>query len=157
MKKFVLIVVLVSLLTLSMSGCFGKFALTRKLYEFNGSLGNKWVNTIVMWAMCIVPVYSIVVFVDFVILNLVEFWTNSNPIAMLEGEEHRQIYVHDGFEYELVATKNRIDVIGITNPEMQFSFVYEEEGESWFVHHNGEVHLMAEGNQFFTPEGIAFN
>jgi len=152
MKKLILLIVLVSLLTLSMTGCFGNFSLTKKLYQFNGSLGNNFVNTIVMWAMYIVPVYGIAIFVDAVILNLIEFWTGSNPLAMAEGQIERQYYSHNDMEYELVATKNRIDVIGITNPEMQFSFLYDETNASWNMLHEGNVYQMTEGDKFFQPE-----
>lgn len=72
------------------SGCYGQFALTRKLYEWNGSLGNKFLNTVVMWAFLIVPVYEVCSFVDLVVLNLIEFWTGSNPMAVLEHEDGSQ-------------------------------------------------------------------
>ncbi len=72
---------------LASSGCYGKFLLTRKLYEWNGSFGDKWLRTIVFWVFVILPVYGIVTFVDAVALNLVEFWTGSNPMATLEHED----------------------------------------------------------------------
>ena len=152
MKKFVLFLVLISLLTLNMTGCFGNFVLTRKLYDFNSSLGDKWVNTIVMWAAMILPVYWFAAAIDVMILNLIEFWTGSNPLAMNEGDMERRLYAHDGQEYELVATKNRIDVVGITNPEMQFSFNFDEDSDAWYVHHEGSVYQMSEGENFFRPE-----
>lgn len=63
------------------TGCFGKFALTRKVYGWNDSLGNKFVKSIVFWGLQIIPVYGIAGFADMFILNVLEFWTGSNPVA----------------------------------------------------------------------------
>lgn len=44
MKKFRTVIILSMLsifLMVSMFGCYGNFTLTRKLYEWNGSLGDK--------------------------------------------------------------------------------------------------------------------
>ena len=68
------------------TGCFGSFALTRKVYEFNKGVGDKWMQSIVAWAFCIIPVYGFAVGVDFIILNLVEFWTGTNPVAYGPGQ-----------------------------------------------------------------------
>ncbi len=72
------------------TGCYGKFALTRKLYDWNGSLGNKFVNTLVMWVLMIIPVYGVVTFIDGFILNLIEFWSGSNPLATVDHEDGSQ-------------------------------------------------------------------
>ncbi len=76
-----------SALALLTTGCYGKFALTQKLYGWNGSLGNKFVNTIVFWAFIVLPVYEVFAFVDFVALNLIEFWSGSNPLAVLDHDD----------------------------------------------------------------------
>jgi len=81
---------LMGALATAASGCYGQFALTRKLYEWNGSLGNKFLNTVVMWAFLIIPVYEVCSFVDLVVLNLIEFWTGTNPMAVLEHEDGSQ-------------------------------------------------------------------
>lgn len=69
------------------TGCYGKFALTRKLYEWNGSFGNKFVSSLIMWIFLIIPVYGVCGFVDFVVLNLIEFWSGSNPMGSVEHED----------------------------------------------------------------------
>lgn len=63
------------------TGCYGKFALTKKLYDWNGSLGNKFLVWIVFLLFSFVPVYGIAVFVDVWVFNLIEFWTGSNPLG----------------------------------------------------------------------------
>lgn len=75
------------------TGCFGKFALTRKIYGWNDTLGNKFVKTIVFWGLLIVPVYEICFAADYFVLNLIEFWTGSNLIA--DNDIHHEI-LEDG-------------------------------------------------------------
>lgn len=63
------------------TGCFGSFGLTRLLYNFNDSFGNKFVKTIIMWVFTVLPAYEILIFLDFWIVNLIEFWMGSNPVG----------------------------------------------------------------------------
>ena len=79
-KKFVCGVALAAFMSVSVGGCYGKYALTRAVYEWNGSLGNKFIVSLVNYFMGIV--YFVTVPVDMIILNVIEFWTGSNPMAM---------------------------------------------------------------------------
>lgn len=73
-------------LSIGASGCYGSFALTRWVYDFNGKVtDNKFVHSVVIWAFIILPVYSIAGFVDFVVLNLIEFWTEQPVINLPEA------------------------------------------------------------------------
>jgi hypothetical protein len=54
-RKYALLA-LVAWAGLFQAGCFGKFALTRKLYSWNESVGSKFVQSLVMWVMFIIPV-----------------------------------------------------------------------------------------------------
>ncbi len=74
-------------------GCYGSFALTKKVYKFNGSLGNKWLNSIVFFVLG-APVYGVTTFVDAIVLNLIEFWTGSNPVAA--AQDHMDKTYADG-------------------------------------------------------------
>jgi hypothetical protein len=69
----------------AMQGCYGSFNLTKKVYQFNGSLGNKWINSLVLFVFG-GPVYGLTTFVDAVAFNLIEFWTGSNPVAAAQTE-----------------------------------------------------------------------
>ncbi len=96
------------------TGCFGKFALTRKLYSWNDELGNKFVKTIVFWAFNIIPVYGVFGLADMWVLNVIEFWTGSNPIAdgkvkqLPDGSIEME---RDGLAMRLVPTgDNRFDL-----------------------------------------------
>lgn len=78
MKKLVASLVL---LTFVLTGCFGSFNLTRKVYQFNKSQGDKWVQEIVFIVLVVVPVYGLSTLADAVVFNSVEFWTGRNPVA----------------------------------------------------------------------------
>jgi hypothetical protein len=144
MKRAVIMLVLVSLLTLTMSGCFGTFSMTRKVYSFNDQIGTQFVNSLVMWAFLIIPVYPIVGFIDVVILNTFEFWTGSNPLAMNASELDIRYAIHDGIEYEIITTKNRYDVRQVDNPDNHFALVFDEVELSWYMHLTDETIKLTE-------------
>ena len=61
------------------AGCFGKFQLTRKLYDINRSIDEKYVRSAATWIF-VIP-YALTGILDFVIFNVIEFWTGENPAA----------------------------------------------------------------------------
>jgi hypothetical protein len=63
------------------TGCFGKFAATKKLHDWNASFGSKFVATLIFWLFLILPVYELFALGDALIFNLIEFWSGSNPLA----------------------------------------------------------------------------
>ncbi|HMV27068.1 MAG TPA: DUF3332 domain-containing protein [bacterium] len=138
MRKYTKVIALtlaVLMGSISVSSCYGKFALTRKLYTWNGSVtGNKFVNNLVFWALLIIPVYSIAGFVD-AILNTVEFWTGSNPMAMKEGEKEVKQFAHEGNTFEVTATKNRLQIVQLTGEQAGAStvLVFRPESKSWYA------------------------
>jgi hypothetical protein len=151
-----------SLLTLTIAGCFGNFALTRKLYEFNDGLAGddfagKFIKSVVFWALQIVPVYGICGLVDLWILNLIEFWTGANPIAMMPGEMDIRYAEADGKTYEIVTTKNRYDISEVDNPNNTIALVFCEDISAWYLHSNGEIVKITEENEaetkFFGLDG----
>ncbi|MBO7383763.1 MAG: DUF3332 domain-containing protein [Fibrobacter sp.] len=99
MKKALAAVICASMITLT--GCYGSYACFNKLLSWNGTLGNKWLNSIVHFAMWVIPVYGIATFVDFLVLNTVEFWTGSNPLAA--GDSY---YEQDAQGNTIAAVKN---------------------------------------------------
>jgi hypothetical protein len=65
----------------SVSGCYGQFALTKKLYTWNGgATHNKFANSAIMDALIIIPVYPICTLVDVLVLNTIEVFSGSNPM-----------------------------------------------------------------------------
>jgi len=96
MKKWMLTMGLAGLVlcgTLPLQGCYGSFALTKKMYAWNGTLPNKWVKSLVVFFGGEI-VYGLSATVDVVVLNLIEFWTGSNPLAA--NETHMDKSYADG-------------------------------------------------------------
>ena len=76
--KGIALVLVAAVGTLS-AGCFGKFQLTRKLYDVNQSIDEKYVRSAATWIF-VIP-YALTGILDFVIFNVIEFWTGENPAA----------------------------------------------------------------------------
>jgi len=109
MKKFSKPALIVALcaLTITQTGCYGEFALVRKVYEWNGSVSpNKFVKSLLFWGLTIIPVYGVAAFIDAVILNLIEFWSGTNPVSMNEGDHEMQMVTFKGDKYMMEATKD---------------------------------------------------
>lgn len=133
--KILSIVLILCICICGFAGCFGKFMLTKKLYKWNSEVGDKWMNSMVMWIFFIIPVYEVVGFVDFAILNVIEFYSGENPVKMTEGEQDIQFVEKNGKIYRIMASKNRFDVVEMNDDgtEKKISLVYEEEDKSWYV------------------------
>jgi len=83
-----LAVLCVALLSVQVSGCFGQFALTRAMWQFNKNISpNKFLQWAVFLVMVIVPVYGIGTLVDALVINSIEFWTGSNPVASADSPD----------------------------------------------------------------------
>jgi hypothetical protein len=77
--KVVALVLVVSVGVVMSAGCFGKFQLTRNLYDINKSVSDQYVRSAVTW-LFVIP-YALTGLLDFTIFNLIEFWSGQNPIA----------------------------------------------------------------------------
>jgi hypothetical protein len=85
MKRLTALLVSMSLAMLTLQGCYGKMALTKKVYAVNGEVNDKFVRSLVTWVFIIVPVYGVSALADLVLFNTIEFWTGKNPVA--QGEK----------------------------------------------------------------------
>lgn len=123
-----------------LSGCYGNFTLTRKVYNWNGQVGDKFIQSAVGWGLTIIPVYSAAMFIDTVGLNVLEFWTGENPLAMNVGDIDSQIIKTDKGSYELTATQNRFDLVSLDGEAVgdYLSLIYSPENEEWAVENDGE-------------------
>src|SRR3972149_437379 len=77
--KVVALVLVVSVGIVFSAGCFGKFQLTRNLYDINKSGEEKYLRGAVTW-LFVIP-YALTGFLDFAVFNLIEFWSGETPIA----------------------------------------------------------------------------
>jgi len=115
MKKRVMVSIIVVLALFSLNACYGSFSATKKIYKWNGTFGNKFVKTLVMWGLHIIPVYELGATADLLILNTIEFWTGSNPLAISGDKKETQLVTVDGESYLLTARKDRMDIECLSN------------------------------------------
>ena len=144
--------------TILLSSCIGSFGLTNRVKDWNESLGNKWVNELVFICMHIVPVYPIAIFAEAVVINSIEFWTGSNPMAANVGETHI-VKNTVGEDIQITTTENGYN---LSNGEQEMQLVFDEAEKTWSAVYGGEsVKLMKfiDDNQaeMFTLNGNSCN
>lgn len=107
MKKNVLTVALICTIcgALTLPSCIGSFTLTNKLLSWNQQIGNKFVNELVFFAFWILPVYEVSGLADIIVLNIIEFWSGSNPVAkgtkVINGNDGKYLVKCDGKGYTI--------------------------------------------------------
>lgn len=135
MKKVVTKVIVVALIGtfgVSMTGCYGTFALTSKVHDWNGQVSqSKFVNELVFLGLCILPVYELCVLGDGLIFNSIEFWGGSNPIAMNEGEVEESNILHEGQLYKVIKSKNSL-TIAQKDGDSRVDFKYFPKENAWY-------------------------
>ena len=117
--RYICLGLLIAMAPLALSGCYGRFPLTKAVYRINGNVGDsiggsgrggQVVQSLVMWVMIIIPVYKVAMIVDVLVLNLIEFWTG-NAIEVSSVQECDGIRVAfqstaDGREALLTVSRN---------------------------------------------------
>ncbi|MGD9930827.1 MAG: DUF3332 domain-containing protein [Mangrovibacterium sp.] len=133
MKKVRNLSVVVLLAAVLMQSCIGSFKLTRTVYDWNNSIGDKFVNELVFLACIIVPVYGVATFVDAVVLNSIEFWSGENPMTLKEGEKHQKLVEIDGKTYQLTSEKFKMTVEELGVADSKTEMVFRESDNSWYL------------------------
>jgi hypothetical protein len=103
----------------------GSWSLTKKFIEWNQSVtGNKFINNLIFWILGS-WIGGAVLFIDTVILNTIEFWTGSNPLAY----NTQEITTENGtFLVETTPAGHTITNMA-TNEVVKFNF--NETDKSW--------------------------
>ncbi len=132
-KNMVVISFLV--LALSFTSCYGPFKLTNKLYDWNGKVGDKVVNSLVFVGFVVIPVYEVSLFLDGIVFNTIEFWTGNNPIAMNDGESESKVVKTESGEYIITARKNSYIIEKKDGAEgyEKAELKYNPEDLSWYL------------------------
>ena len=112
--------------SLLFTSCIGSFKMWNGLKDWNQGVGDKFVNELVFIALHIVPVYEIAYLADLVVLNTIEFWSGSNPMA---SNEVKEIKGENG-EY-LVKTNNNGYTITNKDDNQSMYLVYNQETQTW--------------------------
>ena len=120
------LVALSTVACLGLAGCYGQFALTRKIYNWNGNAtSNRFVNSAIMWALILIPVYEIATLGDFLVFNTIEFYTGSNPVAMNQDGSVDTRYAGRDYHLQRLAD-GRVEVTIDGKP----SYRYREAGDN---------------------------
>lgn len=114
-----------------LGGCMGKFALTKKLYKWNSTVGqDRWVNEIIFVGLAVIlPVYSLSLLADGIVFNSIQWWTGDNPVARA-GDQQRVIG-EDGSEALLtLQADGSIDVQATAASGERTAFTLVRSGDS---------------------------
>ncbi|WP_294629815.1 DUF3332 domain-containing protein [uncultured Bacteroides sp.] len=144
--------------SLLFSSCVGSFGLFNRLSSWNQSVGNKFVNELVFLALNIIPVYGVAYMADALVINSIEFWSGSNPMAnvgdvkKVKGENGNYLVktLENGYSITKEGETASIDLI------------YNEEANIWNVVANGESAELIKMNNdgtadLFLPNGEKMN
>lgn len=143
-KRIVACLVLAAFMTVN-TGCYGNFSLIKKVYKWNGSLGNKFVQTIVFWAFNIIPVYDVCGFIDVCILNVIQFWAGSNPVALNSDTESQKTVENNGKVYNVTMGKGMITIAETKGPDVgkKISLTYKNDAAAWYLSDGKTTQMVA--------------
>ena len=114
--------------SLLFSSCIGSFGLWSQLKDWNQSLGNRFVNEIVFLAFHIVPVYEVAYLADVIVLNSIEFWSGSNPVA--EVGTVKTVKGENG-EYLVRTNADGYTITKKGEEGQSVDLVYNQENRTW--------------------------
>lgn len=119
--------------TILFSSCIGSFGLSKKLLGWNQNIGDKFVNELVFFAFWILPVYEVSLLADVVVLNSIEFWSGSNPVA-----SNTQQIQGENAKYLVKSHEKGYTITDETNGTVT-EFVYDKTDDSWSIEANGNM------------------
>jgi hypothetical protein len=159
MKKIrtIVMIALIAVMGVALTGCYGSFAMVKKVHTWNGTVGNKFVNEAVFLVLNIIPVYPVCAFVDVIILNSVEFWTGSNPMALKQGDNNLNI---KGKNVKVNLTGNTAIIYDDMGKPIA-TVNYNESDKTWYSIINGNtsklMSISSTNVMLYTPSGKIVN
>ena len=120
--------------TLLTSSCVGSFSLFNRVAKWNThATSSKFLNEIIF--ILISPAYAVCAVADVLVLNTIEFWSGSNPMAQKVGTVQKETG-KDGLIYAVKTLRNGYEV---TSPNGEVvSFIYDKKTNSWSQEQNGK-------------------
>ena len=156
-EKLTLVAVLLSG-SLLFSSCVGSFGLFNRLSSWNQSIGSKFVNELVFLAFNIVPVYGVSYLADALVINSIEFWSGSNPMANV-GDVKKVKGENGNYLVKTLENGYSITKEGETTA---MELVYDKELNTWNVVAEGVSTELLQMNgdgtaHMYLPNGEAMN
>lgn len=127
------------------SSCIGSFGLWSSLKDWNNNIGNKFVNEIVFLAFHIVPVYEVAYLADVIVLNSIEFWSGSNPLAENIGTV-KTIKGENG-EYLVRTNEDGYTITKKGEEDKPLNLVYNKEKNTWNASAEGQTFELITMNE----------
>lgn len=121
--------------SLLLSSCIGSFGLWSGLKDWNEGIGSKFVNEIVFLAFHIVPVYEVAYLADILVLNSIEFWSGSNPVA--EIGSIRTVKGENG-NYAIRTNEDGYTITKEGEEGKELNLVYNAEKRTWNAEAEGQ-------------------
>jgi len=139
---------IISLLILSIfltGNCFGKFSLVRKIYEINaditfgqqGKMGGV-IKSIFMILFLILQVYTISSFVDIILFNVIEFWTDKNPLALNE-KINEELVSNNGTSITKKINGNRMDLVIKSNEKIETIILFKDKPGKFYIEKKNQI------------------
>lgn len=135
MKSKIEKMILLFLVFIMMSGCFGSNQMFNRMHKWNSKVDNKYGRSAVHLAFWIIPVYEVAILGDVIVLNVIEFWSGKNPMAMNDSESETEEIEYAGKVYEVTATKEGFTVKD-KETEKTDAIIYSPNDKTW---HLGEM------------------
>lgn len=116
--------------TFLFSSCVGSFGLHSKLSSWNQNISNKAVNELVYLVFNIIPVYGVCYLADALVINSIEFWSGSNPMASI-GDIKKVQGENGNYLVETLENGYSITKEGDENASMEL--IYDKDLNTWNV------------------------
>ena len=134
-RRFLTVANVLMCATMLTTSCVGSFSLFNKLASWNkDATGSKFLNEIIF--IVISPAYAVCSVADVLVLNSIEFWSGSNPIASNVGKTVK-VQGQDGRYYAVKTLKNGYEVKAPTGEV--YAFIYDKTNDSWSQMQDGKV------------------
>ena len=121
--------------TMAVSSCIGSFGLFNKVLDWNKqATGNKFLNWLIF--IVISPAYVLCGVADMIVINSIEFWSGTNPLAENIGKTENIM----GSDGKLYAVTTLEDGYEVKAPDGKIvNFKHNAEDDSWSMTQDGKT------------------
>ena len=124
--------------------CIVSFGLWSSLKDWINNMGNKFVNEIVFLAVHIVPVYEVAYLADVIVLNSIEFWSGSNPLADVGSV--KTVKGESG-EYLVQTNEDGYTITKKGEEDKPLTLIYDKEKNTWNASAEGQTFELITMNE----------